>query len=676
MQDPASGRTHRFTPAARVILNGMDGGRTIQELWEAANRRLGENAPSQDELIQLVGQLHASDLVQCDVSPDVVELFERARRQDRWRMLRSIGNPMSIKVPLIDPDRFLNWLSPYLSRVWNRWGVLAWLAIVAPAIVLIVPHWSELTDNLSDRVLATNNLFMLWLLFPCIKILHELGHGVATKMRGGEVHDLGIMLLVMMPVPYVDASAASVFRSKFDRAIVGAAGILVEVLLAAIATYIWLLAEPGTVRAVAFNVMLMAGVSTLLFNGNPFLRYDGYYVLADIIEMPNLATRSSRYLGHLVERYAFGVRDAETVQATTSEKAWFVFFAITSFFYRTLVSIAIILFIAGEFFVVGVLLALWAFTTTLILPIAKAIKYLARSPRLARVRGRVHAITFAVVGGIALFICVVPMPFRTQTEGVVWLPEQSIVRAGANGFHARFLTDPGTWVSEGEPLMESADPVLDAEVKVAEARVAELQATFDTHFVTDRVEAAISLEQLGQEQAALSRLKERLADLIVHSGSTGQFLVPQAADMPGRFFKKGDLLGYVTDRERPVVRVVVQQADVDVVRLATRKVELRSLYRVGDVVTGTVLREVPGGIDQIPSRALGVDGGGLLAVDPRDSSGTKVMQRAFQLDIALPVESLSLYGGRVLVRFEHIKEPLASQWYRGIRRLFLTRFDV
>src|SRR4030095_668059 len=138
MQDPASGRMHRFHPAARLILSGMDGSRTIQELWEIANRRLGESAPTQDELIQLLGQLHAADLVQCDVSPDVAELFDRAQRQERARLGRSIGNPMAIKLPLVDPDRFLNWLLPYVQRIWNRWGAIVWLRGGASA----VPSWA------------------------------------------------------------------------------------------------------------------------------------------------------------------------------------------------------------------------------------------------------------------------------------------------------------------------------------------------------------------------------------------------------------------------------------------------------------------------------------------------------------------------------------------------------
>jgi putative peptide zinc metalloprotease protein len=676
LQDPASGRAHRFTPAARLIVNGMDGSRSVGALWEIANRKLGDSAPSQDELIHLLGQLHSSDLLQCDVSPDVAELFDRAQRQDRQRIRRSIGNPMAVKLPLLDPDRILTRALPFVRPLWSWWGVAFWVAVVVPALLLIPPHWSDLTEGVADRVFAVDNLLMLWVLFPLIKALHEFGHGIAAKAGGGEVHDIGIMLLVLMPVPYVDASSSSLFRSKYERAIVGAGGMLVELFIAAIAFYVWLLAEPGTVRALAFNIMLIAGVSTLLFNGNPLLRYDAYYILADLIEIPNLASRSMRYLGYLFERYAFGARDAEAPEASAGEKAWFVFYGIASFLYRMFIVAAIVLFIAGEFFVIGVILAIWAVVAMVVVPVGKTINHLATSPRLARHRRRVLAVSGGLLALVAIFIFLVPVPFRSQTQGVVWLPEQSIVRAGANGFLARILVKPGTRVSPGEPLIESVDPALTAEISGGEARVAELQAQYDNYFVTDRVKAQIAREVLEREQAALARARQKAAELIARAQIAGVFTVPKAVDLPGRFFRKGELIAYVIEPGQPLARVIVPQGEVDVVRLATREVKVRHSDRIGEVVQARIVRQVPGGSDQLPSRALAHEGGGTVAVDPRDPKGTTSIERVFQLEIEFASPPRGLYGGRVYVRFDHQPEPLAQQWYRGIRRLFLTRFNV
>ncbi len=676
LRDPASGRSHRFTPGARLVLNGMDGQMTVDELWAAAQRQLGDSAPTQDELIALLGQLHSADLMQCDVTPDAAELFQRSRQQARQKSRQSWGNPMSIKLPLFDPDRWLAAAVPHVRPLWNRWGLMLWLALVVPAAVAALTHRAELAENIADRVMTGQNLLALALLFPVIKALHELGHGIAVRMGGGEVHDMGVMLLVFMPVPYVDASSATAFRSKYERALVGAAGMMVELALAALAMGLWLLAEPGLVRSLAFNVLLVAGVSTLIFNGNPLLRYDGYFILADLTESPNLAARANRCVAYVLERWAFGVVDPEPPAATRGERAWLLAYAVASFCYRMLVSFTIILFIAGEFFVIGVLLAVWAAAAMLVLPLMRTVRQLLRGPRLAAVRERAVLVSGVALALLLAVVFLVPMPLRTKTEGIVWLPEQSLVRAGGAGFQARLLATPGQMVREGDPLFQSVSPELEAQRRVAEARVAELQANVDALFVSDRAEAEVRREQLTREQAALSALDVKLAALLVTAPSGGRFIVPRAGDQDGRFHRKGDLLGYVVDPLQPQVRVVVPQGEVDLVSAATRDVSLRRADRPGEVIPGRILREIPGGSADLPSRALATGGGGNLPVDPRDEHGVRTLQRSFQIDIALPPDGLALYGGRVHVRFEHPPEPLGAQAWRGLRQLFLSRFQV
>jgi hypothetical protein len=289
---------------------------------------------------------------------------------------------------------------------------------------------------------------------------------------------MGIMLLVLAPIPYVDATAAGAFRSKWSRALVGAAGILVELFLAGIAMFVWVLVEPGLLRSIAFNVLLVAGASTLLFNGNPLLRYDGYYVLADLIEIPNLGNRSNQYWQWLAKRYLFGLKSIERPPASVGERRWFVFYGAASFIYRTLVMIAITLFIAGEFFVVGVVLALWAAITMFALPIGKGLAYVLSSPELQRVRTRARLLTFGALALFLLFVLAVPMPLRTHAEGVVWVPENAEVRAAADGFVERLLVPPEASVGSGDLLLVTVDPTLSAEVEQSRARLRQFEVQY------------------------------------------------------------------------------------------------------------------------------------------------------------------------------------------------------
>ncbi len=677
VQDHAGGRYHRFTPATHAMIQRMDGRTSVQALWDEACRNAGEDIPTQNEVVDLLIQLHAADLLQADITPDAAALFERykKRRDQTWKQW--LMNPMALKLPLLDPDAFLSRWSQRLAWMVGPAGALLWLAVVVPALVLGVQHWRELSENLSDQILSAKNLVLMALVFPFIKALHELGHGFVAKIWGGAVHEMGVMFLVFAPVPYVEASSASAFPSKLQRAVVGAAGMLVEVFLAAIALYVWLAVEPGVVRALAYNVMLVAGISTLVVNGNPLLRYDAYYILADLIEMPNLAQRGQRYLAFLWDRYVFGAREAEAPAESPAEKRWLVGYAIASWCYRVFITISIILFIAGEFFIFGVLVAIWGAAALFGLPLWKAAKHVLESPALHRRRAQAIRISLAIVAGALAFLCLIPLPMRTQAEGVVWLPDQALLRAGGNGLFERWLAQPGTPVARGTPVLALEDPLLAAELGVAQAKVEEAAARYRVEQFANPVKAEIARQQLEQEQRVLARTAERFEKLIVRAETDGILVAPKPQDMAGQFFKKGELLGYVLDRKEFIARVVVPQDNIDLVRTRFKSAELRLAEAIADAYPAAVIREMPGGVDELPTAALGLNGGGAIAVDPKDPNGLKTLERVFVFDLQLPPGAApKAFGERVHVRFHHGGEPLAAQLYRRVRQLFLSRFNV
>jgi len=676
LQDHATGAFHRFQPSAHFVIGMMNGERTVDEIWESSLANLRDDAPTQDELIQLMAQLHSADILLCDVTPDGLELFDRYHRKQSAKFAQRWSSPLALKFPLVDPDRFLDKVAPFVRPVYGWVGATVWLAVVVTAFVLAITHWPELTENVTDRVLTPRNLALLALTYPAIKLLHELGHALTTKVWGGEVHEMGIMLLVLMPIPYVDASAASAFRRQRRRVIVGAGGIIVELFLAGLAMFAWLNVQPGLLRAAAYNVMLIGGVSTLLINGNPLLRFDGYYILSDLLEIPNLAQRSQAHLRHIADRYLFGVKDAEPQATAPGEPSWFVIYGVAGFIYRIFLFTAIILFVAGKFFFIGVLLAAWASFGLIVRPTYKSVRYVFSDPKLQRSRARAVTTAAGLVVGVLILLLAVPAPSSTRAEGVVWIAEESIVRAGANGFIESVLVEPGAKVSIGEPLVVTRDPALSTRVKVLELRVAELRSREQALRVSDQVAANIALQDLAAANAELARAQEEFDALTLRAGRDGTLVLTRARDLPGRFLRKGELLGYVLDLSTVTARVVVTQADVDLVRRRTESVSARLVENLTET-PARILREVPQASDRLPSNLLGTVGGGQIAIDPRLQEGNTALQTLFQFDIELlPEESLATVGGRVHVRFDHGKEPLARQIYRSIRQLLLRRFRV
>ena len=680
LHDPASARVHRFTPAARVLIGAMNGSRSVDVIWELARRELAGDAPTQDEFLALLGQLHAADLLAGELQPDVLEALARGDQHRSRQRLQSWSNPLALRLRLVDPGRFLDRHGHLWRRLWGVPGAVLWLALVLPAVLLLPAAWPELTGNLADHVLQADNLVLLALVFPLIKALHELGHASATHARGGEVHDMGVVLLVGLPVPYVDASAANVLRSRWSRALVGAAGMAVELALAAAAFLLWRQLEPGLARALCFNVIFAAGVATLLFNGNPLLRYDAYYILADLLEMPNLAQRAGRAWRGLFERFVLRLPDAEPLPVPRRERVWLLAYGLASLVYRVAITLLLALFVASRFFFVGVLLAVWALGVMVLPPLVKGWRALHERPSLALRRSRVLAGGAAACALVAALAAAVPLPHRTLAEGVVWLDDQAVLRAGAAGEIAELLVEPGSPVEVGTPLIRSADIALQAELARQSARVAELQADFDAHWVFDRPAAERLRQLLGFESEALRVLQARIGELVLRAAVAGVFFPQSGADAVGRHHRKGDVLGHVIDAGASrQVRVLLPQSDADALSHRLRGVAMRLASEPGHVLTAHVVRQVPAAREVAPSRTLVSTGGGAIAADPRDPHGLKLLSQAFEVVVApdegWPSRSPS-YGQRVHVRFEWTAAPLAEQVWLGLRRLFLSHFEA
>ncbi len=677
VQDSSGGRFHRMTAPSYQLLSKMDGSKTVQTLWEEGNELAQGDACTQGEIVDLLVQLHAADLLSVNLSPDSAALFARFKKK-RWDKIKQyVLNPMSLKFPLVDPDAFIRWSLPGFSWLFNGLGALIWMAVVVPAAVLAGLNWSALTDNLSDQLLSSSNLLVMAFVFPLVKLVHELGHGYAARSWGAPVREMGLMFLVFAPVPYVNASATSIFPSKFRRAVVAASGMLAELFLAGIAMYVWLLSEPGIVRAVAYNVLIVAGVSTLVINGNPLLRYDGYYIFSDLIEMPNLAQRGTRYLTYLWDRYVYRSEDAEAPDETPSERRWLVAYTPLAWMYRITVTVSIILFVANKFFIIGVLMAIWSAVTMIGTPVWKAFRHVTRAPQLERVRTFALRVALGgtLVAGILLFV--VPAPLRTTAIGVVWLPEQAILRAESPGFFESWNISVGHEVKTGDVVFRANNPELMAELKVANARRQEAEGAYRVEQFTNPSRAANALRQLEEARETVNRLSQRVSGLEAQAETQGVLASFRSGDMEGAYLRKGELVAYVLDQKQLIARVAITQDDIDLLRGRYRSAHLRLSDSPEIGYPTEMVREPVSGVGELPSAALSLANGGSIPTRPDDPDRLKTLDRIFLVDLALPEDAKPAgFGERVFVRFDLGWEPLGWQAVRRLRQLFLGRFGV
>ena len=676
LQDLVTGKSHRFSPEAYLILGLMNGSRTVEAIWTEVSERLGEDTPTQDEVIGLLTHLHQSDLLIADIPPEFHDMDRRYKMARRNRLMSKYGYPLAMRFSFLDPDHFLKRTRFVGNLLFSTSAAIIWVVLVATALFLMAMHWREFTENLADRVLAMENILLLWLLYPVIKIFHEFGHAYAVKRWGGEVHEMGVMLLVFMPIPYVDASASSAFLNKYQRMGVAAAGIMVELFLAALAVIVWTLVEPGLVRTLAFNTVVIGGVTTLLFNGNPLLRFDAYYILADFLEIPNLADRSTRFFAYLLQRHVLRRKEVPSPATTHGEPSWFFVYGIASFVYRIFLFFRISLFIAGKYLLLGIILGIWVGIWRFLLPLARGVRSLVFSPQPGEAPNPLPVLTILLGFGLVMAVWLVPLPHRTSAEGVVWLPERCAVRAGTDGFVERVAAPSGTRMRKGEPVLVCENQELAMRVRGARARLEEFEARRRLSLTGEPIQKEILDEQIKKIRAQLHREQEQEDQLTVRSPGKGELILPDGPNLKGQFLTKGQVVGYVADKPALIVRVVVPEEDVDLIRSHLEGVKVRLAENPDRIFSAMIRRQVPGFSRSLPSLALSLEGGGRFALNPEKSQQPESFTKIYQFELEVENVSASRFGERVYVLFDHGAEPFGYRWYRFFRRLVLGHLSV
>ena len=655
----------RCSAEAEHILTLLDGSRTVEQALAETRQAQSSNLQQQD-IVLLIANLKSAGLLQDDAASD----FDDGRvppkpKPNRWL------SPFALKFPLLDPDRLLDASMHIFRPLFSPAALFIWLVMVFLAIATVLLNWQGLAEHSAARFADPRNLLWYWLLYPLVKGLHEFGHAYATKRWGGAVHEMGIMLLVFFPVPYVDSTASHSFSAKSRRLVVCAAGIMIEVFLASLALLVWANTEPGLVRDLAFDVVVIGGISTLLFNANPLLRFDGYYLLSELIEIPNLGTRSDQYLGYLFKHYVLNIPGMRSPVTGVGEVKWLVVYGICSRIYRVLITLIIALWATGKLMIVGVLLALWAVLMQIIYPLMRSfyrlIPVVVKAGRLVRFAAVVSVFVIFILASL-----LIPVRYSTYSEGVVGLPEDALIRAGADGIVTRVLADDGAVVDKDGVILKLENMELEAKRDMLLARLEETRARQQEVFLQDRSQADILKIKVSSIEADIKDIQEQLDSLKVVSTAAGVVSLPMASDLLGRYVNRGDVIGYVAGPSRVNALVVIPQLDIDAVRRNMKSIEVRLSSRPAETFTAEFLRELPQGTDRLPNRMLGSGSGGQLAIDTRDASGMQLLSNIFLVEIALPLRiSGSYLGQRIYVRFVHPSESLGNRLLRRLNQLML-----
>ena len=679
LSTPLSREFFRVSDEAFSFLSRLSEDRTVDEVWRDRLAHSPETMLSQQEVVQLLGQLNTSGLLRGDRATASDGLFERYRhRRARERRAR-LTSVLAIRIPLFDPDKMLDRLEPLIRSVISPAGLVAYLILIALGVKALMDRSDELFRPAAG-LLAPENLLPLYLGFAIAKVVHEFGHAIVCKRFGGEVHSMGVILLLFAPVPYVDANATWGFRRSAPRLLVGAAGVMAELAIASVAAMVWAYSAAGLVSTIAYNMMFAASVSTLAFNLNPLLRFDGYYMLIDLINMPNLFQRSRDQLRYLAQRYLLGVKGLESVALDRTESWVLSLYGATSVLYSLTLIMAIAFFIAEEYLDLGLLLAIVLGMSVTVLPLVKFLGFLFMSPKLARQRFRaIFSSTVVFLAGVGV-LGWIPMPDRIRAFGVVESTVMRQVNGESSGSLAEQLVKAGSWVHAGQALVRLENPDLLLEIRALRMQLQQIQAQ------ELRAQALLlaDLDPLRRQrlatQAELENLERQRVALTVLAPADGVWTVGEAGQGLGRWIAKGETIGTIVDTRRHRFVAILPQVATHVLEGSIHLAEVRlSGEEGGNLIMGDVTM-VPFEQGVLPSRALGFAGGGDVAVQLDDPTGLVAAEPFFRIhanfDAGQSNEVTLVHGRLGVIRLTMTPKPLLEQWERSLRQLFQRRFRV
>jgi putative peptide zinc metalloprotease protein len=683
LQDPVNNQHFRITGAAWNFLGLLDGKRSVDEAWKICTTQLGDAAPTQGEALQLLGQLHTGNLLLGDMPSDTAGLLERYKTRQQRELLGKLRSILFIQIPLWDPNRFLTRLAPLFAWLCSPVGMVLWIFLALAGLSSVVGRTDELMDQTAS-VLTMGNLHWLYLCFVVTKVLHELGHGFACKIFGlksggrGGVHTMGVMLMLLTPVPYVDCSSAWTLRSKWQRVVISSAGMMVELMLAAVAALVWVRTSPGSLEhALAYNVMFVCSVSTLIFNGNPLLRYDAYYILSDLLEIPNLSQQSNSYVMHLAKKHLLGVKDSTHNAEARRERHWLFSYAIGSFIYRWIVVISIVLMLTDYLFILGVVFGLLSAWQMLLPPLGKYFLYLLNHHELSSCRERAWLVTS---GGVALLLAalfLMPVPDRIRLEGVVEPKQITIHYTRSAGFISE-VQAAGSTVTAGQWLVRGSNDSIQSELQAQEAEIRAEEGRFRLAQTLSAVDAQVSAAKLASLRSRYRDIADKASNLEIRAEQDGVWQHDHLEKAIGAYAPQGKELGKLLCPENLIIRAVASQKDAQLLDQARKNAELRVKGRPASQYTGNIEKVLPFGQQQLPSQALGYAAGGEMITSQDDPDGRKAAERVFEIVVDPDLQAQKeLSPGQIIgLRFTLPPKPLGLQLWRSMRQSLQSRFHL
>lgn len=705
VKDPLALKYFRFEEQELALLQMLDGKASLDRVRQQFERRFAPQRITNRELHQLIGLLHRSGLLLADAPGQGEQLAARATQRQKQVLLGKLTNLLAIRFRGIDPDRCLTWLDGWLGWLFSAPAIIAAMGLMLAALLLIGAEFEVFRSRLPafHEFFAAQNWLALAVTLAVTKVLHEFGHGLACKRFGGECHEMGLMLLVFTPCLYCNVTDSWMIPSKWKRAAIGAAGMYVELILASLATFVWWYSRPGLVSGLCLNVMFVSSVSTILFNANPLMRYDGYYILADLLEIPNLRQKASLLLQRKLAAWYLGMPQTPDPFLPSKRQWLFALFSVASAAYGWIVTLSIFWFLYRVLEpyglkIVGQLLVVAMVTMLVVTPLWRLVKLIQVPGRTDRVKKGRAAIMFSLTAAAIGTVLLVPLPYYVSCSFYVQPRGATNVYVEVPGEVQRIFVTGGA-VEAGQPLLElanveaqAAEQSLISQRNQLAARLDALrqQAHTDDEAHLDLAAAREALQALDEQ---LDQRREQNSKLIVRAPASGVLLpagtrslthdrvstLPTWSGRPlelrnvGAYLEASTTIGRVAKPGQSEAILAIAQEELEFLRLGQR-VDLYPTSLPGEKLAGQIEHLSQQEMQAAPTN-LSLKGGGSLATRTDEQGVERPIEVTYQASVPLVDHAGRLVAGTTGQAKIHAGyQPLATRLWRSLCRTF--RFEM
>lgn len=702
VKDPITLRYFHLRDEEYAIWKTLDGESSLANICQTFNHRFAPQRITANQVRGFLARLHRDGLVLTDAAGQGDQLIKRDRRHRSAQIRGAVTNFLAIRFPGVDPDRFLSWTDAAAKRFIQPATLLAVLLLAIAASVLFAVQYDFFLSQMPtlDAFLSMHRYGWLLVSLAAVKVVHELSHAMVCRRLGGECHEIGLMLLVFTPCLYCNVTDSWRFPSKWDRIAVAAAGMIAEVALASICTFLWWFTQPGLFHTLCMNIVIVCSISTLVLNGNPLLRYDGYFILADLIEIPNLWQKSRTALHGMLSRVCLGMETPADPRTPAGQVPTLTVYAAASMVYRAFV-MSMIVWVVYRFLLVhrleifAQLFVLMLAGSVLALP-AVGMFRLIRDP-VRRKNVRFSRLTITAVVLALLLGCVMFVPLPSSVGGVATVESDAAVTVYVTQ-PGRLIeaVAPGSAVKPGDIIARLENPdiadeilELNGERKRAIRRQENLQ-TLRLQNARFAAEIPAILERIADLERRIAQRRKDAEELVLRAPVAGIVLSPlrnEPTDVDpaelhewtgspldreniGATLKSGTAICQVGRADRYHVISLIPESDIEFVRVG-QSVNVVLEQHAGHTLTGKVVELAKVELKDLPPR-FALDE---LPVAGQTSGRPTLLNAHYRARIALDdSESPPLHGSRGRVRIAVEPQTLGDRLARGVRNLF--RFEI